>query len=756
MRDVYTGLNEEQKLCVAATEGAVLVLAGAGSGKTRVLTHRIANLIDCCNVNPNNILAITFTNKAANEMRERLNKMGLNTDGIWVTTIHSMCNRILRQFIHLLGYQKSFSIYDEGDKERVLKRIITDLKKEADADFLKRVKWHIANAKTNFITPQDYATSGFDDKDFETIVKIYSIYEKELFKSSSLDFDDLIFKAYRVLTEFEECREYFQNKFKYIHIDEFQDTAFGQYLLVKILASKYKNIFAVGDDDQSIYGWRGAEIENVFKFQKDFPSVKVLKLERNYRSTKKILEFANHIIKNNHNRMEKKLWTENSDGVRVDKFVAEDEGKEAYYVSSVIKSLIEYNGYNYNDFAVLVRLNALSRSFEQEFLKYNIPYKVYGGFKFYERKEIKDITAYLRLIINPFDEESLLRVINFPKRAIGDTAVEKLRNVARQNDLSLYDVILNIERVEELPPLLVKKVIGFKNVIISLMHAYELNEPEDFIKKIPIITGIAAAFAENTEENINRKLNLDEFASSYVDFFNDNEGSTLEDFLTSVALVNETEEESADNSVKIATIHSVKGLEFKSIFICGLDDGIFPMARAFTEPKELEEERRLMYVAITRAEERLYLTRAKSRFLYGNRKYMAPSIFLNELSIFFESDKKPLMADKSESYNSRYSKNSGYEDSYYNDNYTDNTAKSSSFVKNNYVSEREKRMIAASHNNADYQDIKTGVKVSHKKFGVGTVISLSGSGSGKSASIAFEKIGIKTITLSMAQLKVLD
>lgn len=723
MSELFEGLNTEQISCVEATEGPVLVLAGAGSGKTRVLTHRIACLIKEKGINPSDIIAITFTNKAAGEMKERLLKILGNIGGMWVCTIHSMCNRILRQFIDKIGYGKAFSIYSEDDKERVLKRLIADKvnKDDMEEGFLKEVKYHISNAKNKFLSPEQYRTEGYSKNNFDLICNIYSLYEAELKKNNSLDFDDLIIKTYKLFLENAESLEYFQNKFKYVHIDEFQDTNVVQYNLIKILSARHKNVFAVGDDDQSIYGFRGAEVENINRFQKDFKNTVILKLQRNYRSTKKILTLANSIIKHNSCRISKELWTENSDGVRAEKFEANDENAEAYFVSSMIKSLVSYNGYKYSDFAVLIRLNALSRSFEQEFLNYGLPYKVFGGFKFFERKEIKDIIAYLRLIVNPFDDESLLRVINFPKRGIGESAISQLRDVAKHYNMTLYDVILKSKTLEKMPVALAKKTAEFKDILLNIMQASELMEMPDFINSLLKYTGIDVVYTENTEENINRRLNIDEFVNSFNKYFEENAGSNIEDYLTSVTLISDIDNMD-DSGISVATVHAVKGLEFKVVFICGLDDGIFPMKRAYNEPEQLEEERRLMYVAITRAKERLYFTRAKSRFLYGQRSYTMESKFLGELSEFFDN-KVTANAKKEEN---RFTGNYGF---------------NASFKQENKKQE------------TDISVFKEGSKVFHQKFGEGVIVGMSGSGNTTMADIAFPRLGIKTFTLKFAPIK---
>lgn len=769
MREIFQDLNDEQKICVQSTEGPVLVLAGAGSGKTRVLTHRIACLIRK-GVSPYNILAITFTNKAANEMKERLVAMLGDIEGMWVCTIHSMCNRILRQFIDRLGYSRSFSIYSEEDRDRVIKRIISDmfLKDEVDEALFKDAKYHISNAKTNCLSPSQYAVSGFDGSNFEQVCRIYEKYEEVLKASNALDFDDLLIKTYQLFLNRGDVLEHFQDRFRYIHIDEFQDTNFIQYNLVKLMAQKHRNIFAVGDDDQSIYGWRGAEVRNIYRFMKDFEGTTLLKLERNYRSTKKILNLANEVIKNNTVRISKRLWTENEEGENAVKFEAMDEKQEAYYVASMIKSLVAYSGYDYSDIAVLIRLNALSNPFEQEFLSYGLPYRVFGGFKFYERKEIKDIIAYLRLIVNPFDEESLLRIINFPKRGIGPSAVNELRAAADAEGVKLYDVILNIEGYPAISAATARKVKLFRNVAMALMEASELLEKADFISRLLQITGLDSAYPEDTEENINRRLNIDEFVKSFIKYFEDNEGAGLDDFLASVTLISDIDSMEENGGVTVATIHSVKGLEFKVVFVCGLDEGLFPISRAYDNPDDLEEERRLMYVAITRAKERLYLTRAKSRFIYGRRNFTMPSRFLKELDECFEGASGRTGGVWSPRIPAGdFAEKEGRGSAAFGGNYGQRVSANAAFGKGLGQSASDSGVFSAGSSvsgfgqsarkekEADFSHYKVGSRIYHQKFGEGVIVSLNGSGNGATADIAFPKIGIKTFALRIAPIKLL-
>ena len=716
-------LDEEQKPPVLQAQGPVLVFAGAGTGKTRVLAFHIYNLVENLGINSSNILAITFTNKAADVMKEYIKNLPCSTSGMTICTIHSMCVRILRMYADRLGYTKDFSIYSAEDSERIIKRILKEL--NIDDEKLKSIMGHISNAKNNNYSPEEYYKIGTINKE---IIKVYEKYDEVLKTNNALDFDDLLVKAYKLLQSFPEVLNYFSDKFQYIHIDEFQDINEIQYRLALMLSSKHKNIFVVGDDDQSIYSFRGANVGIMFDFKKQFEDVKIFKLERNYRSTKKILNAANHIIKNNKYRMDKTLWTKNSDGVKIETYYGFDETYEANYIISTIKSLLDY-GYKYSDFAILIRINALSRSFEAECLKYNIPQRVFGGFKFFERKEIKDIVSYLRIVVNPFDEEAILRVINVPKRGIGDAAISSLKNYANQNELTLYDVILNIEKTELNKPL-VNKIIPFKNLILDLIKSNQSLSSPDFVDYCIKATNILSMFDDGTEEGINKKMNIDEFIASTKEYFYKNESADLSDYLQSITLISDMEEDVAsDNFVTISTIHAAKGLEYKVVFIAGLEDGIFPIDKS--DNYDLEEERRLMYVAITRAKERLYLTRAKSRFLYGNRSMTFESRFLKELEeilrpvSFSAISKTELDLDKVDSW-----------------------------PKMVPINEREvyKRDIEKK----DYSAFTVGKKVLHPKFGQGTILKTDTQGNNVYCDIAFLGVGIKTLCLQFAPLSVKD
>ena len=646
MQEILEQLNEEQIKPVLQTEGPVLVFAGAGSGKTRVLTARIAYLIEEKRVPADAILAVTFTNKAANEIRERLEKM-VDLRGTWIYTFHGMCVRILRMFATEVGIAPNFSIYSETERNNIIKKAFQECDYD-DEKLLKSAKYHIANAKMLDYSPERYASeyaSEHDIDDIDDIVKIYARYQKRLKENNALDFDDLLNETLRLLKNNEDAKGYLCGKFRYILVDEFQDTNTVQYDLVKELSSVHNNIFVVGDDDQSIYGWRGAVMANIWpKFSKDFASkgieVKIFKLEQNYRCTKSILKLANTVIKNNGRRKDKTLWTENEEGDKPKVHEAEEESGEARFVAHTIAGLMRY-GYKYSDFAILMRLNALTRSFEQEFTSDGIPYKVFGGFKFFERKEIKDLLAYLRLINNPFDSEAAVRVINFPKRGIGAKTIETLQNYAYETELSVYDALLDVDEIG-FNSGTKQKLNSFTTLVKKWIRESQELPVNELVKHIVLDTEMRAAYSDNSDESINKLANIEEFINSVDDYCKLNQGATLTDYLNQVTLSSDTDEMDDGDYVTLATIHSVKGLEFKCVFIVGMEENILPVSRSVENPDDLEEERRLAYVAITRAKERLYLTRSKSRYLYGKREPTARSRFLKELASEIELPKETL------------------------------------------------------------------------------------------------------------------
>ena len=627
--EILDKLNEEQIKPVLQTEGAVLVLAGAGSGKTRVLTSRIAYLIEEKGVPSSAILAITFTNKAANEMKERLSRI-VDISRSWVCTIHSMCVRILRMYAAEVGISANFSIYSEVERNNIIKKSFQECDFD-DEKLLKSVKFHVANAKMLGFDPDRYAEEYAGEHDIEEVTKVYKRYQKHLRENNALDFDDLLNETRLLLRKNEEAREYLGGRFRYILVDEFQDTNAVQYEIVKLLASVHQNLFVVGDDDQSIYGWRGAKIENILHFEKDFKGAKVFKLERNYRSTGHILNLANTVIKNNARRKNKTLWTENAEGEKAKVHEADEESGEARFIAHTIAGLVSKGGYKFSDFAVLMRLNALSRSFEQEFLSDGISYKVFGGFKFFERKEIKDLLAYLRLINNPFDSEALTRIINFPKRGIGEKTVETLQNYAYETELSVYDALLDLDEIG-FTGATKQKLLAFKDLVKGWIIESQEMPVNELVKKIVIDTKMREAYADDSDESINKRANIEEFINSVDDYCKLNPEATLTDYLNQVTLSSDTDDMDDGNYVTLATVHSVKGLEFKCVFVCGMEENILPVSRAVGNDDDMEEERRLMYVAITRAKERIYFTRSKSRYLYGKREPTARSRFLKELS----------------------------------------------------------------------------------------------------------------------------
>ncbi len=812
MDEILEQLNDEQIKPVLQTEGAVLVLAGAGSGKTRVLTSRIAYLVEEKNVPPQAILAITFTNKAANEMKERLSKI-VDVSRSWVCTIHSMCVRIIRTYAEEIGISSNFSIYSETERNNIIKKSFQECDFD-DEKLLKAVKFHIANAKMLGLDPDGYAEENEGETDIDDIVKVYRRYQKHLRENNALDFDDLLNETRNLLKTNEDAREQLSGRFRYILVDEFQDTNAVQYEIIRYLASGYGNLFAVGDDDQSIYGWRGAKIENILHFEKDFKGAKVFKLERNYRSTKNILSLANTVIKNNGHRKDKTLWTENEEGAQPKVYEADEESGEARYIAQRIAGLLR-QGYSYSDFAILMRLNALTRSFEQEFTGDGIPYKVFGGFKFFERKEIKDLLAYLRLINNPFDSEAALRIINFPKRGIGAKTVDVLQQYAFDNELSVYDALLDLDEIG-FTGATREKLVGFRDLIKKWIIDSQDLPVNELVKQIIEDTKMREAYADDSDESINKRANIEEFVNSVEEYCRLNPDTTLTDYLNQVTLMSDTDDMDDGNYVTLATIHAVKGLEFKCVFICGLEENILPVSRAVDNDDDMEEERRLMYVAITRAKELLYLTRSKSRYLYGKREPTMRSRFLKELAGCVELPREmrrspygysdyddPEMYGNDAYVGGRYETNddygrknsygggygyggssygngygygdrsrsnsgitrstwkgnsygSSYNSSYnsaYNSTYGrqgNNTQKSSGFTYGGVA-----KAIKPTGGAKDVNVFKIGVSVSHPKFGKGMIVGVRGAGSNMIIDVAFEGLGIKQLSAALAPLTVL-
>lgn len=758
MDDLLDSLNEEQIKPVKDTEGAVLVLAGAGSGKTRVLTSRIAYIIREGKADLSQILSITFTNKAAAEMKERLIKMLGEGDGYWICTIHSMCVKILRKYGQSIGVKSNFSIYSETERNSVIKKVAREL--DLDTEKLKSLKYHIGNAKMAGLSPEEYAKTHRFEQGIDETVKVYSAYNEHLKNNNALDFDDLLLETLRLLKSDNETRQFLADKFKYVLVDEFQDTNAVQFQIVKLLSSVHGNIFAVGDDDQSIYGWRGAEIGNILRFDKDFAGAKVYKLERNYRSTKNILKLANEIIKNNSVRRGKTLWTDEEDGENPQYFQADEEAGEALYTAKIISDMVSA-GWKYSDFAVLMRVNALTRSYEQEFTKYGIPYKVFGGFKFFERKEIKDVLAYLRLISNPFDNEAFERIINVPRRGIGDKTLQIMDEYANFNSLTLYDAALDCDELA-LTAKTKEKIGQFADVIKKFVVCSQDMPVNNLVRQLLQEVDFRSAYDDGTDEGDAKLANIDEFIASVDDYVRLNPDSTLDEYLNQVTLSSDLDEMDESDFVTLATIHAVKGLEFPVVFICGLEDGIMPSSRFDEEGRDMEEERRLMYVAITRARKRLYLTRSKSRYLYGRRDICRPSRFILELAaqLGVSEERPQYYYGASKRYSggyggqygsgqqtgSRYPYNAPqYESSSRpQPSATAKTAGSGSFLGG------FKKDTGSNPNAGKYE---VGQKVRHAKFGIGTVVAIKSGGS--VLNVAFDNQGIKELAAAIAPLTII-
>ncbi|CDR28917.1 DNA helicase PcrA [Staphylococcus schweitzeri] len=634
MNALLNHMNTEQSEAVKTTEGPLLIMAGAGSGKTRVLTHRIAYLLDEKDVSPYNVLAITFTNKAAREMKERVQKLvGDQAEVIWMSTFHSMCVRILRRDADRIGIERNFTIIDPTDQKSVIKDVLKneniDSKKFEPRMFIGA----ISNLKNELKTPED-AQKEATDYHSQMVATVYSGYQRQLSRNEALDFDDLIMTTINLFERVPDVLEYYQNKFQYIHVDEYQDTNKAQYTLVKLLASKFKNLCVVGDSDQSIYGWRGADIQNILSFEEDYPEAKTIFLEQNYRSTKTILNAANEVIKNNSERKLKGLWTANTNGEKIHYYEAMTERDETEYV---VREIMKHqrNGKKYQDMAILYRTNAQSRVLEETFMKSNIPYTMVGGQKFYDRKEIKDLLSYLRMIANSNDDISLQRIINVPKRGVGPSSVEKIQNYALQNNISMFDALGEADFIG-LSKKVTQECLNFYELIQNLIKEQDFLEIHEIVDEVLKKSGYRDMLErENTLESRSRLENIDEFMSVPQDYEENTplEEQSLINFLTDLSLVADIDEADTENGVTLMTMHSAKGLEFPIVFIMGMEESLFPHIRAIKsdDDHEMQEERRICYVAITRAEEILYITHATSRMLFGRPQSNMPSRFLKEI-----------------------------------------------------------------------------------------------------------------------------
>ncbi len=778
MQELIEGLNDKQKEAVLQTEGPCLVIAGAGSGKTKVLTHKIAYLMSERNVLPWNILAITFTNKAANEMKQRIeNIVGEAAKDLWMGTFHSICVRILRKFIDRIGFDSSFIIFDTSDQRTLIKECLKTLNVDDKLFTDRSVLSEISNGKNEMLEPKAYSIKYASDYRKSKIAEIYELYQKRLKENNAIDFDDIINYTIKILTENEDILEYYTNKFKYVLVDEYQDTNKAQFTLVSILASRYGNITVVGDNDQGIYSFRGADISNILNFEKDFPGTTIIKLEQNYRCTGNILKAANAVIKNNENKYDKKLWTENEEGSIPCIYQGEDEYDEARYIIEQINYLKTEEYYKYSDFSVLYRMNTQSRAIEDILNREGIPYKVIGGLKFYERKEIKDALCYLRLIANTSDNLSLRRIINEPKRGIGKTSLDNIAEISEKTGISMYEIIKEADKYG------LNRVFSNSREFITLIE--ELKNQKEELKISELLTSvlrksgyIKSLELENTIEAETRLQNLEELMTVAIEFEEQEAENTLNNFLEGITLSSDIDNlEENDDMVTLMTLHSAKGLEYPAVFLVGMEEGIFPGYKTIGEPRELEEERRLFYVGITRAKEHLYLSCAKHRTIFGSTSYNAISRFISEIP-------KELL----EGYQEINNKKQEFEDSNYGWSYGNNYAgkvKTYKFdqsagnykesagnisglstestkkvdTKKSYAFRTAESFLNNLNKPKDELDItkyKSGQRIYHKKFGEGTINYVEQEGEDVKVDINFDKVGHKRLMAKYAGLEIIS
>lgn len=738
--DCTYGLNPQQAEAVINTEGPMLIMAGAGSGKTKVLTCRVANLLQK-GVRPYRILAITFTNKAAAEMRERVNNMsGPAAKDVWLFTFHAFCARFLRMEIDKLpGYGGNFAIYDTADSQNLIKQILKEMNLDDKRFQPSGILSRISNAKNAL---QDAAAFARQAGDFyeQKVADIYSRYEQKLQLNNALDFDDLLMLSIKLLQENKEVREKYQDRFDYLLVDEYQDTNHAQYLLTKFLAAKHRNICVVGDADQSIYGWRGADIQNILDFEKDYPDAKVIKLEQNYRSTQIILDAANAVIENNTGRKPKNLWTENKSGADIIYFQAVDERDEARFVIEQLQNLQRTENKKLGDMAILYRTNTQSRIFEEMLIKSGISYNMVGGLKFYERKEIKDIIAYLRVIFNPADSLSLLRIINVPKRGIGDASLAKIQAYAAASNVSLFEAVSNAAAIDGLSSRFVSKLDDLAGIIFELMNLANEAPVEDLIDRVLRDTGYLEELEnERTPQAQSRIDNLHELISVAQEFAASEEENNLENFLAHVALVSDIDDtELGEDAITLMTLHSSKGLEFPVVFLVGMEEGLFPHARTLMDETEIEEERRLCYVGITRAKEKLFLSSTKMRTIYGNTVTYPPSRFLQEI---------PARLVKTIKRQERFSALENFKQ--VSEKYSARPQKpASTFNPHSFMP--QKPAAAAGGTGTRFN---TGDRVSHSKWGEGMVVSVKDSPDGQEVKVAFAGAGVRSLLTKYAVLK---
>ncbi len=766
MNELLDKLNDRQKEAVEYVDGPLLILAGAGSGKTRVLTYKIAYLLQQGVVKPWEILAITFTNKAAKEMKERVMALvdGEEASSLWLGTFHSVCVRILRREIELLGYSKEFNIFDEIDKDKVIKEVMKKLNIDEKQYPVASIKGEIGRAKDSMKSPDQYIKEVAGDFRREKIGEIYKEYQNTLKKNNSIDFDDILLLTVEIFLKNSERLSYYQNKFKYILVDEYQDTNKIQFLLINLLSSSHGNICVVGDESQSIYGFRGADISNILNFEKEYPNSKIIKLEENYRSSKTILNAANEVIKHNKSKIDKNLWTQNIDGDKIEYKTLNNEYEEIEYIVDKIDEICKKEHRTYSDFALLFRTNAQARVLEEVFMRSGTPYKLIGGLKFYSRKEIKDLTSYLKLIQNPNDDVALKRIINEPRRGIGDTAVDRLSQIADDENVSIFEVISNSDNLAGMRSS--GNVIMFRDMIKGLMEKKNTLSISELMKTILIDSGYEAMLNEDkTKESEIRFENLLEFIGVAMEFEKENADNTLADFLESIALVSDVDNlEEGTEAVTLMTMHSAKGLEYNIVFLVGMEEGLFPSKRSMDEDDEVEEERRLCYVGITRAKEKLYITNTSKRTLYGSTTYCIPSRFIEEIPEELYSDnakeqlslrKKKLERYLDDDYKKvegilsktggnfggipKVNKPSKFGLSV--DSFLKNINGQASTIKDNKPSEK-----------IDYE---VGMKIKHKKFGVGAIQAVIPEGNDFKLEIMFETSGFKRLMANFTPLEII-
>ena len=727
MNSLLTGLNKEQQQAVQHTEGPLLILAGAGSGKTKVLTVRIAHLL-AQGVNPYEILAITFTNKAAKEMKSRVEGLvGDVANRIWLSTFHSFCAKFLRfELNNFLGYNSNFTIYDTSDSQAVIKAALKALNLDDKYYPVGAMIAAISDAKNKLLFASDFRKQA---RDFyqQKVADVYEYYERELRKNNALDFDDLLLVAVKLLQSNEAVLDKYSKRFRYVMIDEYQDTNHAQYLLAKLLASHWKNIAVVGDADQSIYAWRGADIQNILDFEKDYPNCTSIKLEQNYRSTKIILDAANAVIENNEGRPKKNLWTDKTEGAKIQHFTAQSEHEEAAFIGDTIAKKHDIHGVPYGDMAILYRTNAQSRVLEEALIKRALPYTMVGGTKFYDRKEIKDVLAYLRVLYNPFDDLSLLRIINVPKRSIGATTVAKLQDYARANGTSLFMTLTQLHLVDTIKGKTKEKLEEFGILIFTLVAEMEDKTVLDILESILDRTGYLAQLEESTDpQDQARAENIGELLSVAKDFQDTNPSGTVEDFLEQVALVNDVDSfEQEESKVTLMTLHAAKGLEFPIVFLGGLEEGLFPHSRTLMNPEEVEEERRLAYVGITRAEKELYISNATTRTVFGRTSSYLPSRFIDEIP---EELVDGLRAKR----------------------------KVPDDIKRHvpqHMSVTSRPVTKPIVRNEVIADWKIGDTAIHSKWGNGKVINVAGEGAGMKLTIEFPTQGVRVVMAKFAPVK---